>query len=133
MRAKLNLSASPPDPTTIQPDILALHNTIAARYVGAASLISLKTPEEGLRKQRSLMRRVKEGHKGELEKIYRMSSDQQSVYHAGLTSYITFGGHGSGQTKYYVFCTIIDYKCFRKDAPHGSFNSSGCTQICCRH
>ena len=107
LRAKLHLPASPPDPATIQPDILALHNTIAARYVGAASLISLKTPEEGLRKQRSLLRRVKEGHKGELENIYRMSHDQQSVYHAGLTSYATFGGHGSGQIKYRIFFTII--------------------------
>ena len=84
LRAKLHLTASPPNPTTIQPDILALHNTIAARYLGAASLISLKTPQEGFQKHQALLKDVREGYKAQLEKAYRLSTDQQAVFHSGV-------------------------------------------------
>ena len=96
LRAKLQLPASAPDPATISPDILALHNTIASRYVGAASLISLKTPQEGFQKHQALLKDVREGYKTLLEMTYRLSTDQQAVYHSGVGSYVNFGGHGSG-------------------------------------
>ena len=96
LRAKLQVPACPPDPATIFPDILALHNTIASRYVGAASLISLKTPQEGFQKHQALLKEVREGYKAQLEKAYRLSTDQQAVYHSGVGSYVNFGGHGSG-------------------------------------
>ena len=96
LRAKLHMPASPPDPATISPDILALHNTIASRYVGAASLISLKTPQEGFQKHQALLKDVREGYTAQLEKAYRLSTDQQAVYHSGVGSYVNFGGHGSG-------------------------------------
>ena len=96
LRAKLQMPASPPDPATIPPDILALHNIITSRYVGAASLISLKTPQEGFQKHQALLNDVREGYKAQLEKAYRLSTDQQAVYHSGVGSYVNFGGHGSG-------------------------------------
>ena len=39
--SKIHLPNCPPDLSTISPDILALNNSLATRYVGAASLISL--------------------------------------------------------------------------------------------
>ena len=69
---------------------MRLHNTIATRYVGTASLIKLKTPQE----ERTLLKNVR---KEEKERVYRFSSDQQSVYQAGACSYVNFGGHGSGE------------------------------------
>ena len=96
LRAKLQMPTSPPDPSTISPEILALHNTIASRYVGAASLISLKTPQEGFQKHQARLKDVREGYTAQLEKAYRLSNDQQAVYHSGVGSYVNFGGHGSG-------------------------------------
>ena len=99
LRAKLQIPASPPDPASISPDILALHNVIASRYVGAASLISLKTPQEGFQKHQALLKDVRKGYTAQLEKAYRLSTDQQAVYHSGVGSYVNFGGHGScGET-----------------------------------
>ena len=104
LRSKLQMPSSPPDPAQISPNILALHNTIASRYVGAASLINLKTPQEVFQKHQSLLRDVREGNKtlhpsfikAQLEKAYRLSTEQQAVYHSGVGSYVNFGGHGSG-------------------------------------
>ena len=96
LRAKLQMPESPPDPATISPEILALHKTIASRYVGAASLISLKTPQEGFQKHQALLKDVRKGYTAQLEKAYRLSTDQQVVYHSGVGSYVNFGGHGSG-------------------------------------
>ena len=96
VRVKLKMPSSPPDPASISSDILALHNTIASRYVGAASLISLKTPQEGFQKHQALLKDVRKGYKTLLEKAYRLSTDQQAVYHSGVGSYVNFGGHGSG-------------------------------------
>ena len=97
LRAKLQMPASPPDPATISPDVLALHNTIASRYIGAASLISLKTPQGGFQKHQALLKDVREGYTAQLEKAYRLSTDQQAVYHSGVGSHVNFGGHGSGE------------------------------------
>ena len=97
MRVKLKMPSSPPDPASISSDVLALHNTIASRYVGAASLISLKTPQEGFQKHQALLKDIREGYKSQLEKAYRLSTDQQAVYHSGVGSYVNFGGHGSGE------------------------------------
>jgi hypothetical protein len=93
----MQMPISPPDLSNISPDILALHHTIATRYVGAASLISLKTPQEGFQKQKTLLDNIREGYKGQLDKVYRLSTDQQAVYHSGVGSYVNFGGHGSGR------------------------------------
>ena len=101
------MPASPPDPATISPDILALHNTIASRYVGAASLIRLKTPQEGFQKHQALLKDVREGYTAQLEKAYRLSADQQAVYHSGVGSYVNFGGHGSGGETLDDFVVII--------------------------
>ena len=93
---RLKLPSSPPDPARISPDILALHNTISARYVGAASLLPMKAPQEGFQKQGELLEDVREGYKGKVDRVYRMSKDQQAVFQAGLQNYSNFGGHGSG-------------------------------------
>ena len=93
---KLKLPSSPPHPARISPDILALHNTISARYVGAASLIAMKTPQEGFQKQGELLEGIREGYKGKVDRVYRMSKDQQAVFQAELQNYSNFGGHGSG-------------------------------------
>ena len=97
---KLKLPSSPPDPARISPDILALHNTISARYVGAASLIAMKTPQEGFQKQGELLEGIREGYKGKVDRVYRMSKDQQAVFQAGLQNYSNFGGHGSGNNDF---------------------------------
>ena len=97
---KLKLPSSPPHPARISPDILALHNTISARYVGAASLIAMKTPQEGFQKQGELLEGIREGYKGKVDRVYRMSKDQQAVFQAGLQNYSNFGGHGSGNNDF---------------------------------
>ena len=96
LRSNIHLPTSPPDLSNISPDLLALNNTIATRYVGAASLISFKTPQEGFQKHKTLLNDVREGYKGQLGKVYRLSTDQQAVYHSGVGSFVNFGGHGSG-------------------------------------
>ena len=93
---------------------MALHNTIAARYVGASSLLNLKTPEECLDKQRRLLQNVRE-KTVELEtgKVYRLSNDQLEVFQTGPFSFAIFGGHGSGKkvlTSHSTIGNIIDHK-----------------------
>ncbi len=94
----MSVPISPPDPATISEDILNLHNIIATRYVGGASLIRLKSAQEGFQAQKTLLKNIRKGMEGEgMEKVYRLSSDQQAVYLAGQCSYNNFGGHGSGK------------------------------------
>ena len=99
LRTKLKLPPSPPDPASISPDIMSLHAIVSARYVGAASLLSMKTPEEGFQKQGKVLEDIREGYKGKVERVYRMSKDQQDVFQAGLQNYSNFGGHGSGNRR----------------------------------
>ena len=76
---------------------MTLHNTIATRFLGAASLIKLKTSEEGFHMERKQMQNVRERRVEEhVEKVYSLSREQQAVYQAGTWSYVNFGGHGSG-------------------------------------
>ena len=96
MQSKLNIPSTPPDPSNISSDIKTLHYIIGARYVGGASLISLKTPQEGFSKQRELMGKIRVGYKGQLEKVFMMGKEQQAVFQGGLSNYCVFGGHGSG-------------------------------------
>ena len=98
LRTKLGLPSSPPDPTKISPDIMALSNIVSTRYVGAASLVPIKTPQESFQKQGQLLKGIREGYKGKVDRVYRMSKDQQAVFQAGLQNYNNFGGHGSGKT-----------------------------------
>jgi hypothetical protein len=83
--------------TNISSDIKKLHTTIATRYVGAGSLISLKTPQAGFQRQAALLEDVREGYEGKAEKVYMMSRDQQAVFQSGLRNFVNFGGHGSGE------------------------------------
>jgi hypothetical protein len=96
LRSKLNVPAAPADPASICPVVQRLHVTIASRYVGLGSLISLKTPHEGFAKQAALLGHIREGYKGKAERIYMLSNDQQAVFHGGRQSFVNFGGHGSG-------------------------------------
>ena len=96
LRTKLKLPSSPPDEANISPDIKSLHTTITARYVGAASFILMKTPQEGFQKQEKLLKNIREGYKEKVEKVFKMSKDQQAVFQADLQNYSNFGGHGSG-------------------------------------
>ena len=96
LRTKLKLPPSPPDPASISPDIMSLHAIVSARYVGAASLIPMKAPQEGFQKQGKVLEDTREGYKGKVERVYRLSKDQQAVFQAGLQNYTNFGGHGSG-------------------------------------
>ena len=61
LQSKLQLPSTPPDPSTISSDIKKLHYTIGARYVGGASLIKMKTPEEGFAQQATLLKKVRTG------------------------------------------------------------------------
>ena len=99
LRTKLRLPSSPPDPARVSADILALSNVISARYIGAASLIPMKTPQEGFQAQGKMLEDIREGYEGKAEKVYRLSKDQQAVFQAGLQNYNNFGGHGSGKQK----------------------------------
>ena len=79
---------------------MALHNTIATRFLGAASLIKLKTPEEGFQMERRLLQNVREGTvEKHVKKVYSLSREQLAVYQAGTWSYVNFGGHGTGKSK----------------------------------
>ena len=98
----MRLPSNPPDPAKISPGIISLSNIISTRYVGAASLIPMKTPQEGFQKQGELLKDIREGYKGKVEKVYRLSMDQQDVFQAGLQNYSNFGGHGSGKRKVLV-------------------------------
>ena len=96
MRKKLNVPDAPPKPGSISQDIITLNTRIGARYVGGASLIRLKTPDEGFAMQGGLMKKIRTGYEGQLEKVFMLGREQQAVFQAGLTNYCTFGGHGSG-------------------------------------
>ena len=69
---------------------------ISTRYVGAASLLPMKAPQEGFQKQGELLEDVREGYQGKVDRVYRFSKDQHAVFQAGLQKYSNFGGHGSG-------------------------------------
>ena len=96
MQSKLKIPDAPPDPSSISADVRKLQNTISARYVGGASLISIKTPEEGFAKHEALMKKVRTGYEGQIEKVFMLGREQQAVFQAGLFNYSNFGGHGSG-------------------------------------
>ena len=93
---KLRLPSHPPEPADISPAILALHNTITTRYVGAASLIPMKDPQEGYRMQGKQLEAIRTGYVGNIDRVFRLSPDQQAVFQAGLQNFNNFGGHGSG-------------------------------------
>ena len=97
MQSKLNIPSTPPDPSHISSDIKTLHYIIGARYVGGASLISFKTPQEGFSKQGDLLVKIRVGYQGQVEKVLMLGREQQAVFQAQLTSYCNFGGHGSGK------------------------------------
>ena len=96
LRKTLNVPDAPPKRESISADIFTLNTRIGARYVGGASLIRLKTPDEGFSLQGSLLHKIRTGYEGQLEKTFMMGREQQAVFQAGLTNYCTFGGHGSG-------------------------------------
>ena len=56
----------------------------------------MKAPQEGFQKQGELLEGIREGYKGKVDRVYRMSKDQQAVFQSGLQDYNNFGGHGSG-------------------------------------
>ena len=87
---------TPPVSANISADVLTLNRTITTRFVGPASLISLKTPQEGFQKQAAQLVEVREGYKQRGRKVYRMKMEQQDVFLSGIASYAIFGGHGSG-------------------------------------
>ena len=58
----------------------------------------MKTPQEGFQKQVELLKGIREGYIGKVDRVYRLSKDQQAVFQAGLRNYNNFGGHGSGKT-----------------------------------
>ena len=97
LRAKLRLPSSPPEPANISKEVWAIHTMIATRYIGAASLITMKTPQEGFNRQASQLADVRKGYAGEGDRVYRMSRDQQDIFLSGLQNFANFGGHGSGK------------------------------------
>ena len=122
LRTKLKLPPSPPDPARISPDIMSLHAIVSARYVGAASLLPMKAPQEGFQKQGKVLGGIREGYKGKVDRVYRLSKDQQAVFQAGLQNYTNFGGHGSGNRRTSsVYClspgkTLLAQSCVIQDA-----------------
>ena len=58
-----------------------------------------------------MLRQVKEGFKGQMDKIYRLSNDQHATYHSGVGSYVNFGGHGSGILKKKILLNKILLVC----------------------
>jgi hypothetical protein len=96
LRKTLNVPDALPKRESISADILALNTRIGARYLGGASLIRLKTPDEGFSLQELLLQKIRTGYEGQLEKVSMMGREQQAVFQAGLTNYCNFGGHGSG-------------------------------------
>ena len=96
MQSKLKLPINPPDQSTISSDIKKLHYIIGARYVGGASLINMKTPQEGFSQQETLLKKTRAGYENQDNKVFMMGREQQAVFQAGLCNYSNFGGHGSG-------------------------------------
>jgi hypothetical protein len=72
---------------------------VAARYVGGASFIGLKTPQEGFSKQAALLNTVRTSYEHQVEKVFMMGPEQQAVFQSGLNNYSNFGGHGSGKKR----------------------------------
>ena len=97
MQSKLKLPNAPPDPDTISSDIKKLHCIIGARYVGGASLIKMKTPQEGFSQQETLLKKTRAGYECQGDKVFMMGREQQAVFQSGLSNYANFGGHGSGK------------------------------------
>jgi hypothetical protein len=96
LKSKLKLPSTPPDPSTISGDIKTLHCIIGARYVGGASLINMKTPQEGFSQQKTLLKKVRAGYEDQVDKVFMMGREQQAVFQGGLCNFANFGGHGSG-------------------------------------
>ena len=94
--AKLGVPETAPDPSTIPEDLKKLHYTIGARYLGMASLIQLKTPNEGFTHQDNILKSVRTGYQKNFEKVLMLGNEQQAVFQAELSNYCVFGGHGSG-------------------------------------
>ena len=88
---------SPPEPARVSTDIIALSNLISARYVGTASLVPMKTPQEGFQKQGILLKGIREGYQRKIETVFKLSTDQQAVLQSGFQNLVCFGGHGSGE------------------------------------
>ena len=122
---KLGLPSRPPDPEKVSPDIISLSNTISTRYVGAASLIPTKMPQEGFQKQGELLKGIREGYQGKVDRVYRFSKDQQAVFQAGLQNYSNFGGHGSG-TIHTAEKTNFTTETSRKDPVEPVMHFPGC-------
>ena len=99
LQSKLKLPSTPPDPSTISSDINKLHYIIGARYVGGASLINLKTPEEGFSQRQNLLKKIRDGYEQQVDKVFMMGREQQAVFQLGLSNYSNFGGHGSGKQR----------------------------------
>ena len=110
MQSKLKIPITPPDLSNISSDIKTLHYIIGARYIGGASLISFKTPQEGFSKQGDLLGKIRVGYQGQLEKVFMMGREQQAVFQAQPTNYCNFGGHGSG--KYRVWDIVVKHSTF---------------------
>ena len=96
MKKKMAVPEVPPDVSNILPEILTLNTLIAARYIGGASLIKLKTPSEGFAKQGKLLKQIRGEYQKTGEKVYMLGPEQQAISQAGVTTYCNFGGHGSG-------------------------------------
>ena len=94
MQVKLKLPSSPTDPSMISMDIKRLNYMIGARYVGGASLINLKTPEEGFSEQGTSLKKIRAGYEHQVDKVLMMGREQQAVFQSGLYNYSNFGGHG---------------------------------------
>ena len=97
LKLKLNVPDAPPNPNNISPDIEALNTMIGARYLGDASQIRLKTPKEGFSMQCKLLKRIRAGYEGQLDKVFMMGREQHAVVRVGPSNYCVFGGHGSGR------------------------------------
>ena len=102
LRAKLGIPDSAPDPASISEDLKQLHYIIGARYLGMASFIQLKTPQEGFSYQKKLLKNARTGYEKQFEKVLMMGKEQQAIFQAELPSYCVFGGHGSGKSLLYV-------------------------------
>ena len=97
LKSKMNIPEYIPSSTDIEPDILRLHKTIGARYVGGASLIKMKNPKDGFAKQGAILKKIRAGYAEQGEKVFMMGMEQQAVFQANLRSYANFGGHGCGK------------------------------------
>ena len=93
----MNIPDDTPHSADIEPDVLRLHTTIGARYVGGASLIKMKNPRDGFTKQGAILKRIRSGYAEQGEKVFMMGTEQQAVFQANLPSFANFGGHGCGK------------------------------------